>query len=65
MQNKEPMKKTGPKMPTPEQIRMIKEQREKRLKRMETNPEYRKHWEKRKEDFDRIALLNDSIETNI
>ena len=63
MQSNEQKTRKGPKMFTPEQIRMIKEQREKHLKRMATDPEYRKLWEKREAAFDRIALINDSIDS--
>ena len=62
MPNNEQKTRKGPKMPTPEQIQMLKAQREERLRKMETDPEYRKKWEKQKADFNRIALLNDCIE---
>ena len=63
MQNEGQKTRKGPKMFTPEEIRMMKAQREKHLKKMETDLEYRKLWEKREAAFDRIALINDSIET--
>ena len=63
MQSNEQKTRKGPKMFTPEQIQMMREQREKRLKRMETDPEYRKLWEKRKADFDRFSFGNDSIDS--
>ena len=71
MQNNEQNQKTrkGPRRFTQEEIQKIRDHwtawNSEHAKKMKTDPEYRKHWEKRKEDFDRIALLNDSIETNI
>ena len=63
MQNSEQKTRKGPKMFTPEQLQILKANQEKHLKKMETDPEYRKLWEKREAAFDRIALLNDSIQT--
>ena len=63
MQNKEQKTRKGPKMFTPEQLQILKANQEKHLKKMETDPEYRKLWEKREAAFDRIALLNDTIKT--
>ena len=63
MQSNEQKTRKGPLMPTQEQIQMMREQREKRLKRMETDLEYRKLWEKRKADFDRFSFGNDSIDS--
>ena len=63
MPNNEQKTRKGPRPLTPEQIQMLKAQRKERLRKMETNPEYRKKWEKQKADFNRIALLNDCIET--
>lgn len=63
MQSNEQKTRKGPLMPTQEQIQMMREQREKRLKRMETDLEYRKLLEKRKEAFDRFSFGNDSIDS--
>ena len=62
MQNNEQKTREGPKMPTPEQIQMLKAHREERLRKMETDPEFRKKMEKREADIEKIALFNDSIE---
>ena len=63
MQNNEQKTRKGPMMLTQEQIQMLKAQREERLRKMETDPEYRKTIEKRTEAFERIALLNDTFTT--
>ena len=62
MPNNEQKTRKGPKMPTPEQIQMLKAHREERLRKMETDPEFRKKMEKREADIEKIALFNDSIE---
>ena len=62
MPNNEQKTRKSPKMPTPEQIQMLKAQREERLRKMETDPEFRKKMEKREADIEKIALFNDSIE---
>ena len=63
MQNNEQKTRKGPRPFTPEEIRMLKAQREERLKKIETDPEYRKKWEKIQSDVEKINLLNDCIET--
>ena len=63
MPSNEQKTRKGPKMPTPEQIAIMKSHREERLRKMETDPEYRKLWEKRKADFDRFSFGNDSIDS--
>ena len=63
MQNNEQKTRKGPMMLTQEQIQMLKAQREERLRKMETDPEFRKKMEKRRADFERIALLNDTFTT--
>ena len=63
MQNNEQKTRKGPMMLTQEQIQMLKAQREERLRKMETDPEFRKKMEKRRADIEKIALFNDSIET--
>ena len=56
-------KKNGPKMPTQEEIQMMKAHRQEHLKRIATDPEYQKNWDKQKTNFRRAAPMNDSIET--
>ena len=64
MPNNQQNQKTrnGPIMFTQEQIQMLKAQREVHLKRLATDPEYRKNWEKQIANFRRVAPMNDSIE---
>ena len=62
MQNNEQKKRKGPRPLTQEEIRTMKAQREERLRKMETDPEFRKKMEKRRADIEKIALFNDSIE---
>lgn len=63
MQRGEQKTRKGPKMPTPEQIQMMRDYQKEHEKLMKTDPEYRKNWEKQKADFNRIALINDSIDS--
>jgi hypothetical protein len=63
MQRGEQNTRKGPKMPTPEEIQIMKAHRKEHLKRIETDPEYRKNWEKQKANFRRAALLNDIIDS--
>ena len=65
MPNNQQNQKTrkGPRPLTPEEIQMLKAQREVHLKKLETDPEYRKKWKKIQADTERIGLFNDSIET--
>jgi hypothetical protein len=43
--------------------KIMKAHREERLRKMETDPEFRKKMEKREADIEKIALFNDSIQT--
>ena len=63
MQHNEQKQRKGPMRLTPAQIQLMKDHEKKHSERMATDPEYRKLWEKREEDFNRIALLNDTIKT--
>ena len=63
MQHNKQKQRKGPRPLTQEEIQLMKDHEKKHSERMATDPEYRKLWEKREEDFSRIALLNDSIET--
>ena len=63
MQNEEQKTRKGPKMPTPEQIQMMRDYQKEHEKLMQTDPEYRKKWEKRRADLEKIALVNDSIDS--
>ena len=64
MPNNEQKTRKGPMMLTQEQIQMLKAHREERLRKMETDLEFRKKMEKREADIEKIALFNDCIETN-
>ena len=46
MQRGEQKTRKGPKMPTPEQIQMMRDYQKEHEKLMKTDPEYRKNWEK-------------------
>ena len=63
MPNNEQKTKKGPRPLTPEEIQMMKAHRQEHLKRIATDPEYQKNWEKQKTNFRRAAPMNDSIET--
>ena len=63
MQSNEQKTKKGPKMPTQEQIQMMRDYQKEHEKLMKTDLEYRKLWEKRKADFDRFSFGNDSIDS--
>ena len=63
MQNNEQKTRKGPRPLTPEEIQMLKAHRQEHLKRIATDPEYQKNWEKQKTNFRRAAPMNDSIET--
>jgi len=55
-------KPKGPRPFTPEEIQMMKAHRAEHNRKMESDPEYRKWWEKQQRDFKKIGLVNDSIE---
>ena len=62
MQNSEQNKRKAPRAFTPEEIQALKAHREEHEKKMQTDPGYKKLWEKREADFRKIALLDDSEE---
>lgn len=45
-----------------EKKQVLMESMTRHRQKLETDPEYRAHWEKTKAHFERIALLNDSEE---
>ena len=59
MQNNEQKTRKGPRPFTPEEIRMLKAQREEHLKKIETDPEYRKKWEKQTANLSRLIPKRD------
>lgn len=46
---------------TKEEIQMLKAHQAEHEKKMETDPEYRKLWEKKKKIFEETSLFNDSV----
>ena len=53
-------KPKGPKLFTPEELQQLKAHEEERKKKMETDPEYRKRWEKLLETYNRLMPNHDS-----
>ena len=47
-------KSKGPRALTPEEVQILKTHRAEHKKKMETDPEYRKWWEKQLETFNRL-----------
>ena len=63
MQHNKQKQRKGPRRFTPEEIERMNALREEHRQKKETDLEYREMWERRDAAFNRIALLNDSIET--
>ena len=51
-----------PRKLTPEEIQEFKKWEAEHEKKLETDPEYRKWWEKQLKDFEKIGFVNDCIE---